>query len=139
VYFPRSEEVIVEAVSRLLALAGFEVSTHVRLDGTEIDVVAIERAEPRPLVTIVEVKRRPKVKLLKQLRSRLAIADYLYAAMPYVYYAWALERIDPRVGLLLFFNPERVEVFRKARFLGNGARYLELAAEPPLPSIAPVR
>jgi len=126
VHVPPLEELIVEAVARSLESVGFRVFKHVKIDDVEMDIVALEPGEQRPLVTIVEVKRKPKIKLLKQLRNRAEMADYVYAAVPYMYYSWALEKVDPRVGIMLYFSPERVEVFRRARYLGKGVRSLKL-------------
>jgi len=113
------ESEIVESVASLLRSVGFVVMRNIEVGGVEVDVLAIEIVPPRPLVYVIEAKRRPKRKLIKQLERRSRFADYVYAAVPVYMYSWAVSRIDPSYGIMVFHRGE-VRVLRLARYLGNG-------------------
>lgn len=114
------ENRLVDVVASRFASAGFDVYRNIVLDEIEFDVVALEVFSDRIYVHVVEVKRRPREKVYKQIWRRITLADYLYIALPYDFYTWALSRVDPRVGILLI-KGEDVVVFRKPAYLGNGA------------------
>lgn len=113
------ENGLVESVVSRFRSAGFDVYRNVVLDGVEFDVVAFESSSDRVYVHVVEVKRRPRDKVYKQIWRRIELADYLYVAIPYSFYTWALSRVDPRVGILLIRNGD-VIVFRRPVYLGKG-------------------
>ena len=116
-----SEAELINIVAKRLALAGFLVMKNVIVDNTEIDVIALEvvSKDYRPLVYVIEVKRRPKPKVYKQLEKRLRLADYIYIAIPYFYYLWALKKIDQRIGIMVLLENE-LYVVRYAKYIGNG-------------------
>lgn len=109
-----------------------EVYSNLFIDGTELDLVAIERVGTRPMVHVVEVKSRPKSKLIHQILSRIKLSDYVYAALPAKYYLY-LNQL-PEVAGLLVVDVERRAVYeiRKAKYVGNGWRLLELLGTRPL-------
>ena len=117
------ESEIIESVVSLLRSVGFIVMRNVEVGGVEVDVLAIELVPPRPMIYVVEAKRRPKRKLIKQLERRSRFADYVYAAVPLYMYAWAVSRIDPLYGIMVFHRGE-VRVLRMARYIGNGVNLL---------------
>lgn len=113
------ENSLVESVVSRFRSAGFDVYRNVVLDDVEFDVVALEASSDRVYVHVVEVKRRPRDKVYKQIWRRIELADYLYIAIPYSFYTWALTRVDPRVGIILIKNGD-VVVFRRPVYLGKG-------------------
>ncbi|MEM1525785.1 MAG: hypothetical protein QXZ41_06360 [Ignisphaera sp.] len=119
-----NEDVIVQKLVDKLSSIGFEVHSHVRLNGLEIDVLVLEPQEDRPLAYVYEVKSRPTSKLLKQISKRLDITDYLYIVVPINLYPWVLKKLDPFVGLVLYVNND-LYIFRRAEFLGKGNKLVE--------------
>jgi len=111
-------------VASRLRDAGFDVYKNVVVDGIEIDVLALEYTDSTASVYVIEVKRRPRTKVYKQLARRARIADYLYIAIPYIFYAWALKKIDTSIGIMLIKSGDII-VLRSPRYLGNGKRLLE--------------
>lgn len=95
------------------------------MGGVEIDVLALEYGYDVINVYVVEVKRRPRIKVYRQLMRRAGLADYLFIAIPYMFYAWALRKIDTYVGIMVIRDRE-VYVLRNARYLGNGGKLLKL-------------
>ncbi|MDK6028115.1 hypothetical protein QPL79_01890 [Ignisphaera sp. 4213-co] len=114
-----NENWLIELVASRFREAGFSVYKNIVVCDVEFDILAFEYIQNGIYVHIVEVKRRPSDKIYRQLSKRLKIADYLYVAIPYEFYSWALKRIDPRIGILLVAGDD-VVVFRKPRYLGNG-------------------
>ncbi|MEM4788340.1 MAG: hypothetical protein QXV06_00900 [Ignisphaera sp.] len=119
-----NENIIIQKLVDKLSSIGFEVHSHVNLDGLEIDVLVLEPQEDRPLAYVYEVKSRPTSKLLKQISKRINITDYLYVVVPLSLYPWVLKKLDPLVGLVLYMNND-LYVFRKAEFLGKGKKIIE--------------
>ncbi len=111
-------------VASRLRDAGFDVYKNIVVDGIEIDVLALEYTYSAVLVYVIEVKRRPRTKVYKQLARRACIADYLFIAIPYVFYAWALKKIDTSIGIMLIMGSD-VVILRNPRYLGNGRRLIE--------------
>lgn len=105
---------------------GFEVFKCVRVWDLEIDVVALERIGIDCYVYVFEAKRRPKLKFIKQLRRRVWLADYVYAAIPYTMYSWALRKLEPDIGIAIV-SRDGLMILRKSRYFGNGRKFLELA------------
>jgi len=120
-----SEDVIIQRLVEKLRGVGFEVYTHVVLDGMELDVVAFEYQRRRPVVYVYEVKSRAKSKLLKQISRRADLVDYLYVVVPLNLYPWVLKKLESFVGLVLYMNSD-IYIVRKACFLGRGERLLQL-------------
>lgn len=119
-----SEEELVEVLADGLSRAGFRVLKHVVVGGVELDLVALEESVQGVDVYVVEVKRRPRNRIVKQLEKRFLLADYLYVAVPLDLYTWALKRVDPRVGVLVLVRGEP-RVLRMGRYIGNGWRLLK--------------
>jgi len=119
------EDIIIQRLAEKLRNVGFEVYTHVVLDGLEIDVVAFEYQKSRPLVYIYEVKSRAKSRLLKQISRRVDLADYLYVVVSLNLYPWVLKKLEPFVGLILYIDKD-LYIVRKADFLGRGEKLLYL-------------
>jgi len=117
------EERLVNTIANLFLLAGLPVMKHVSVDDFEIDILAIEPGSPRDSVVIVEVKRRPKPKLLKQVFKRLEYADYVYVGVPYTWYAWAYNKLPRSVGVIVVIDNEAA-ILRSATWVGNGGRLL---------------
>ncbi len=106
-----------------LSSVGFTVLRNVFILGFEIDVIALDTPpRGRPVVYVVEVKRRVKSKLIKQLRKRAPYADYVYAAVPHALARQALRRIPTPFGVLLVDpgSVVRIVVARRATYLGRG-------------------
>jgi hypothetical protein len=125
------EEKLVSLLKGVLGQLGMEVYSNVLIDGVELDVVAIERARTRPIVHVVEVKSRPKSKLLYQILSRTRLSDYVYAALPARHYLYLKEL--PEVAGFLVVDIERQTIYevKKAKYVGNGWRLLELLGVSP--------
>jgi len=121
------EASIVDEVYRFFSAMGFSVLKNVRVDAIELDLVLFENSPgyERPLVTVLEVKRRAKHKFFKQLAKRLEISDYVYAVLPYSLYAWGLTRLEPVYGIMLY-RPGSLVVLREAKYVGRGFRLLEM-------------
>jgi len=121
------EAFIVDEVYRFFSSMGFKVLKNVRVDTIELDLVLFENSPgyDRPLVTVLEVKRRAKHKLFKQLARRLEVSDYVYAVLPYNLYAWGLTRLEPVYGIMLY-RPGSLVVLREAKYVGKGFRLLEM-------------
>ncbi len=111
-------------VASRLKDAGFDVYKNIVVNGIEIDVLALEYTDNAVFVYVIEVKRRPRTKVYKQLARRARIADYLFIALPYVFYAWALKKVDLNIGIMLIMGSDIV-VLRSPRYLGNGKRLIE--------------
>ena len=88
-------------------------------------MVALERIGVDCYVYVFEVKRRPRAKLAEQLRRRVWLADYIYAAVPFPLYSWALRVVDPSIGVAVV-NRGWVSILRKSRYFGNGRKLLEI-------------
>ncbi len=121
-----SEAVLIDVVVSKMANCGFRVYKNIVVNGVEIDVLGLEYLEssPRPLVYVVEVKSRPKPKTYKQLMKRMMFTDYLYIAIPYQYYTWALTRLDREIGIMVILDSD-VRILRFAKYLGRGSKILE--------------
>lgn len=126
------EEKLISLLKEVLGQLGMEVYTNVFIGNIELDIVAIERASTRPIVHVVEVKTRPKSKLIYQILDRVKLSDYIYAALPAKHYPY-LNQL-PEVAGLLIVDAERQAIYeiRKARYIGNGWRLLELLGSRPL-------
>jgi len=124
-YISVTERELTELVAYRLSSAGFTVYRNIVVGGVEIDVLALERGYDVTSVYIVEVKRRPRIKVYRQLMRRAELADYLFIAIPYMFYAWALRKIDTYVGIMVIKDRE-VYVLRNAKYLGNGDKLLKL-------------
>ncbi len=122
--FVESESQLVNVVASRLKDAGFEVYKNIVVNGIEIDVLALEYTGSAVFVYVIEVKRRPRTKVYKQLARRAQIADYLFIAIPYMFYAWALKKIDMSIGIMLIMGSDIV-VLRNPKYLGNGKRLIE--------------
>ncbi len=120
----RSESELVSIVASRLRECGFFVLRNFVVLGMEIDVVGVEFVGLDPYVYVFEVKRRPRNKLVKQLRKRMSVADYVYAVVPHYLYSWALKRVDPWAGIAVVMG-EELKVLRMGRYLGRGRRFIE--------------
>ncbi len=118
-------------VERVFKSLGMEVRTNVLVGGLELDLVAIEGSDRRPLVYVVEAKSRPKWKLLEQLLSRVELSDYVYAALPLRHYSYLLEVPEPAGSLAV--DPENQVVYeiRRPAYVGNGWKLLKLLGSRP--------
>ncbi|MCS7099614.1 MAG: hypothetical protein RMH84_02600 [Sulfolobales archaeon] len=110
---------------------GMRVYTNVFVDKLEVDLVAIEPAGRKPLVYVVEVKTRPKQKLLHQLLSRVSLADYVYAALPIRHYPYLLEIPRPAGSIGIDVDGHSIYEIKKPVYLGNGWKLLELVGSRP--------
>jgi len=132
----RSERELVDLVVEFLERVGFRVFRHLVVDGIELDVVAVEEGPSFSNVYVLEVKRRPRARIARQVERRLCMADYLYVVVPLDLYGWALRRVDPRVGIMVLVG-EELRVLRMGSYLGNGWRIAEvLRSASPLKSSA---
>jgi len=123
----KSERELVEVVYWKLASAGLRVLKNIFVLGFEVDIIALDvRSSERPTVYVVEVKRKVKSKLIKQLRKRMPYADYVYAAVPLAAALRALRRIPAPFGVMLIDlgSSMGVYVVREASYLGNGVEML---------------
>jgi hypothetical protein len=109
-----------------------EVYTNILVDGVELDLVALDRQGGRTLVYVVEVKSRPKRKLLEQVLGRVGMSDYVYVALPARYYPFLLEVPPPIGSLAVELGSRAVYEIRRASYLGNGRRLLEKLRSRPL-------
>lgn len=116
-----SEDAIVRKLVDKLRCVGFDVFNNIRVGEVEIDVLALEHQDERPLVHVYEVKSRPKPKLVKQIAKRMDMADYIYVVVPLSLYPWVIKKLEPGIGLILYVNDD-LYVFQKAEFLGRGMR-----------------
>lgn len=126
------EEELVCAIERILKNLGMEVYTNVLIDRLELDLVAIENAGGRPLIYIVEVKSRPKYKLLNQVLSRVGLSDYVYAALPVKHYFYLLEVPEPAGSLAVDADNQVIYEIKRPTYVGNGWRLLEVLRSRPL-------
>lgn len=126
------ERAILGVVRRVFEEVGMEVYTNILVDGVELDLVALDRQGSRTVVYVVEVKSRPKRKLLEQVLSRVSISDYVYVALPARYYPFLLEVPPPVGSLAVELDSQIVYEIRKASYLGNGRRLLEKLRSRPL-------
>lgn len=124
-YVTVTERELTEIVASKLRSVGFSVFRNIVVGGVEIDVLALEYGYDAINVYVVEVKRRPRIKVYRQLMRRAGLADYLFIAIPYMFYAWALRKIDTYVGIMVIRDRE-VYLLRNARYLGNGSKLLKL-------------
>ncbi len=102
------------------------------VDGVELDLVALDHQGGRILVYVVEVKSRPKRKLLEQVLTRVHMSDYVYVALPARYYPFLLEVPPPAGSLAVELSSQAVYEIRKASYVGNGRRLLEKLRSRPL-------
>ncbi|MEM4775448.1 MAG: hypothetical protein QXU65_03190 [Sulfolobales archaeon] len=108
-----------------------DVYSNVVVGELEIDLVALEDGGSRPLIYVVEVKSRPKQKLLHQLLKRVSLSDYVYAALPVRHYSYLLEVPEPLGSLAVDANHQVVYEIKKPTYIGNGWRLLEIMRSRP--------
>ena len=116
-----------------------EVYTNVLVGGVELDLVAVESLPGRPVVYVVEVKSRPKSKLLNQVLNRLEVSDYVYAALPVRHYFYLLWVPEPVGSLAVDLENMVVYEIKKPKYVGNGGRLLEELRSRPLRGVRAVR
>lgn len=126
------EKVLIDLVGRLFRNLGMEVYTNLVIGGLELDLVAVEDLGDRSAVYVVEVKSKPKSRLLDQVLSRIRISDYVYAALPARHYLYLFEIPEPIGSLVIDLENMAIYEIRKPRYLGNGRRILESLRSRPL-------
>lgn len=57
--------------------------------------------------------------------KRVLMTDYLYAVVPSNLYPWVIKKLDQYIGLIFYIGGD-LHIFRKAGFIGNGLRILNL-------------
>ncbi len=123
--FRLNEEVIARLFIDKLCGLGYKIYGNIRLDGIEIDVLAVEPAIDRPLIHVYEIKTRPKIMLIDQLSKRIHIADYLYVVVPVTLYPWIVKKVGGPIGVVMYTGND-FHIIKKADFLGNGVHVIEL-------------
>ncbi|MEM2007255.1 MAG: hypothetical protein QW154_06430 [Sulfolobales archaeon] len=108
------------------------VYTNVLVGKLELDLVALENNSDRPLIYVIEVKSRPKHKLLHQLLNRVGLSDYVYAALPVKHYSYLLEIPEPAGSLAVDANYQIIYEIKKPIYIGNGWKLLEILRSRPL-------
>jgi hypothetical protein len=122
----KDEGELIDACLKLFDSIAIHMGRNVYVGGLEIDLIAVVPDILRPSVHVFEVKRRPKLKLLKQLSTRVLISDYVYVVLPYTAYSWAFTYVPDYVGVVIvdrFLNPH---IIRLPKWLGNGSVLLDL-------------
>lgn len=109
-----------------------EIHSNVLVENLELDLIAVENASSRPLIYVIEVKSRPKHKLLYQLLSRVGISDYIYAALPIRHYSYLFEIPEPAGSLAVDIDNEVVYEIKRPTYIGNGWKLLEALRSRPL-------
>jgi len=122
-----SEDDLINAFIRFFNSIALYIGVHVRVHDFEVDALIIEPGVERPSVYMVEAKRKPKVKLIRQIRRRCEFSDYVYVVLPYTAYSWALKYIPTYVGIVIVDRGLNPHVIRLAKWLGNGEEILYLA------------
>jgi len=117
-----SEAYLTQLLASRLRALGLRVATNVFALGVEIDIIALFTGS-RPTVSVIEVKRRPKRKLVEQLKRRAQFSDLVFAAVPSRYVAAALHRIPQCFGVIAV-DESITYVARGSDWFGRGSRLL---------------